>query len=187
LLTEREQRVRGTAKRRDDDCRLSGEPAFDDLGRPLDRFGVSDRSAAKLYDDHVGSRPPVLARSSALSTEPPAAPRIMLCPSPTSRRSRIASRRTRPTVTVMPSPALTSRLGCGRSGASLTTRGSFGRVGNPAGEASPCHALIVSIAASGLGLSSKPMVMQMVWPCSTGTRFVCALTLNPALVTSPSA
>ena len=48
-------------------------------------------------------------------------------------------------------------------------------------------AIGASIACSGVGVSSNPMVIQIVWPCSTGTRLVWALTLKDALVTSPSA
>src|SRR6266550_2041677 len=186
LLTDCEERIRRPAERRHHYRWLPVEPALHDGSRTLDRLGVAYRSAAKLDDDHVESRPPVLARSSAFSTEPPAAPRTVLCPRATIRRSRIASRRTRPTVTVIPLPAFTSRFGCGRSTASLTTSGCFGLVGSPAVDASPSQDFIVSIAASGVGLSSKPIVMQMVWPCSTGTRLVWALTLKPALVISPS-
>ena len=63
----------------------------------------------------------------------------------------------------------------------MTTSGCSGLVGRPSVAGNPFHSRIVSIAASGVGFSSKPIVMQIVWPCSTGTRLVCALTLNVAL------
>src|SRR5438876_1697570 len=111
LLADCEQRVRRAAQRRDDDCRLPIETPFHDVGSALDCVRVPDRCPSELYDDHAESNAPFKASSSALSTDPPAAPRIVLWPRATIRRSRMASRRTRPTVTVIPAPALTSRLG----------------------------------------------------------------------------
>src|SRR6185295_10708349 len=156
LFANRQQGVRRTAERRYHNSRLPVQPAVHDRGGSLDRLGVTNGGTAELDDDHAESRPPVVASSSALSTDPPAAPRTVLWPSATILRSSTASRRTRPTVTVIPLPAFTSRFGCGRSSASVTTSGCFGRVGSSFVEGSPSHVLIVSIAASGVGASSKP-------------------------------
>src|SRR5258707_8598972 len=111
LFSNCQQGVRRSAERRDDHGGLSRETTLDDFRGALDRFRIADRCAAKLYDDHAESKTPVEASSSALSTDPPAAPRTVLCPSATMRRSSTASRRTRPTVTVIPLPAPTSRFG----------------------------------------------------------------------------
>ena len=64
--------------------------------------------------DHRGSKPQ-LTISSAFNTDAPAAPRTTLSPMATSLMSNSESDRTRPTVTVMPLPRVTSRRGCGRS------------------------------------------------------------------------
>src|SRR6185437_5871913 len=60
---------------------------------------------------------PSNARTSALSTAAPAAPRIVLCESTTNfQSSRLHSRR-RPTVAVIPLPRILSNRGWGRSAA----------------------------------------------------------------------
>ena len=41
---------------------------------------VADRRTAELRDDHAAPVRPVAASSSAFSMDPPAAPRIVLCP-----------------------------------------------------------------------------------------------------------
>src|SRR2546430_888469 len=108
LFGEGDQRIGRAAKRGHDDDRLTIETSLDDVGGAPDRLRVRDGSPAKLADDHGRSMRPVAAMSSAFSTEAPAAPRMMLCPSATSLTSSSVSRRTRPTVTVMPLPAWTS-------------------------------------------------------------------------------
>ena len=52
----------------------------------------------------AGPTRPSATSSSAICTACPAAPRMVLCPSSTSRRSRIGQARTRPTVTAIPRP-----------------------------------------------------------------------------------
>src|SRR5258708_22096271 len=94
LFSNCQQGVRRSAERRDDHGGLSRETALDDFRGALDRFRIADRCAAKLYDDHAETKAPVEASSSALSTDPPAAPRTVLCPRATMRRSSTASRRT---------------------------------------------------------------------------------------------
>src|SRR5690348_10541476 len=113
LLGECEQRVGHTAERRDDDDRSTVEPRADDARGSLYRFRVGDRRAAELEDDHGPSSSPQRIINSAFSTDAPAAPRITLCPIATSFTSNTGSRRTRPTITVMPPPASTWRRGCG--------------------------------------------------------------------------
>ncbi len=139
LFSDCEQCIGRSAKRRHDDDWITIEPALHDLRGTLDRGRVADGSAAELDDDHASPSLPVTARSSAFSTEPPAAPRIVLCPSATMRMSRIGSGRTRPTVTVMPPPVFTSRRGCGRFGSSVTTRGFVGRLGRFSVASFPFH------------------------------------------------
>src|SRR6185369_3279240 len=80
LLTNRQQRISRTAKRRYDDNRRLIEPPAHDFRRSLYRLGVTDRRSAEFDDDHAGSNRPVAASSSALRTDPPAAPRIVLWP-----------------------------------------------------------------------------------------------------------
>ena len=63
---------------------------------------------------------PASTSSSAFRSAPPAAPRTVLCPSRTIFQSSTGQGRTRPTVTAIPSPAATSRRGCGRSRSSVS-------------------------------------------------------------------
>jgi hypothetical protein len=78
LFGEREQLVRDTTHGRDDDDRSSLHLAGDDLACAADRLGVSDRCAPELDDDHAAGSSPRTFNSSALSTDPPAAPRTVL-------------------------------------------------------------------------------------------------------------
>src|SRR5687768_1061026 len=105
LFAYSEQGVCRAAERRNHNDRLALQACFDDVGRALDRRRITDGRSSELDDNHAAGSLPVAARSSAFSTEPPAAPRIVLCPSATIRRSSIESARTLPTVTVMPAPA----------------------------------------------------------------------------------
>src|SRR5687767_15363879 len=47
LFSDRKQRVRRASKCGDDDNRVAGQPALDDLGCSLDRRRVTDRGAAE--------------------------------------------------------------------------------------------------------------------------------------------
>src|SRR3954470_756060 len=113
LLSNGDERVRRSTKRGDNNRRLTLEPAGDNVSGACDGVGVLHGSAAELDDDHAGSITPLATSISAFITDPPAAPRTVLCPIATRRMSRMGSLRTRPTVTVMPPPLLTSRFGCG--------------------------------------------------------------------------
>ncbi len=91
LLGDRDQRIRRAAHRRDHDDRATIEATAHDLGEALDRRRVADRGPAELDDDHAASNAPCAASTSALRIDPPAAPRMVLCPSATSLTSRIGS------------------------------------------------------------------------------------------------
>src|SRR4051794_329075 len=93
LLPNREQRVRDAGHGRHHDDRLAIEPRSYDRCGALDGLGVADRSTAELEDDHAEPTIPRFTRSSALSTEAPAAPRTMLCPLTTMRMSKMVSAR----------------------------------------------------------------------------------------------
>ena len=123
--------------------------------------------------------------SSALSIDAPAAPRTVLCPIATSLRSSIGSVRTRPTTTAIPFPAFTSRLGCGRSFSIVTITALSGALGSPSPAIAPFHERSASIAASGVARDASFTDMHAVCPCSTATRFTCALTRMRAGVTAP--
>src|SRR4029078_4002624 len=183
LLRDRDQRVRHAGERRhDDDGSLVGARS-DDAPRSRDRFGVADRRAAELEDDHNPSSSPRRAISSAFSTEAPAAPRITLCPIATNFTSKTGSGRMRPTVTVMPPPRSTCRLGCGWSGDALTSSGCSGALGKPRATSAPRQPAIASLTSSGLALRESPTDITTVCPCSRGTRWACALTGKSALYT----
>src|SRR6266540_842692 len=126
LLANGKESIGSSAEGGHNDYRPSLQAALDDISGASDCRRITDGSSSEFDDDHAGGSFPVAASSSAFNTEPPAAPRIVLCPSATIRRSRIGSPRTLPTVTVIPLPASTSRLGCGRSVLSVTTRVSSG-------------------------------------------------------------
>ena len=118
----------------------------DDLRGRRNRCRGRDGGPAELGDDHetltdgatvvgcagdsAASRP-WAARTSALSTEPPAAPRTTLCASATRRRSRIGSDRRVPPSPAMPCLAPASRRGCGPVADSVTTNARSGALGRP--------------------------------------------------------
>src|SRR6185437_7401303 len=178
LLGEGQERVRDAGERRDDDDRAAVDPRGDDSRRTPDRVGVGDRRTAELEDDHDAPSRPQCSISSALSTDAPAAPRMTLCPIATNFTSNTGSGRTRPTTTVIPCPVSTWRRGCGRSGRSLTTIGRSGELGNPRADSSPRQSRIACSTAGAPAFVSSSTERQIVWPCSTATRLVCALTAN---------
>src|SRR5512140_2582318 len=141
--------------------------------------------ARAFLDDRQTASSPRANISSAFRIDAPAAPRIVLCPIATRRRSRIGSSRTRPTTTDIPFPAFTSRRGCGRSRSRLTMTGEAGALGNASSETAPFHTPSASIACFGVAGDASLTDMHAVWPCSTATRFTCALTRIGAGVTAP--
>src|SRR6266542_2183092 len=187
LFSDSDESVGRAAEGRDHDYWLPVHPRAHDHGGALDRRRIAERGAAKFDDDHASASRPVAASSSAFNTDPPAAPRIVLCPTATILRCSTLSSRMRPTVTVLPAPALTSRRGCGRSLSAATWSGRSGRLGRPRVSSAPAHSDNVAIASSAEGRSRNEAAMHMVCPCSTGTRFVCALTRIAAGTTSPFA
>ena len=72
------------------------EPAAHDPDQARDRCRIADRGPTELADDHARPACPVETRSSALSTDAPAAPRTVLWPIATSFTSNSGSSRTRP-------------------------------------------------------------------------------------------
>src|SRR6478672_7812770 len=109
LLGDGEQCVRRSSQRRNHDEWPARQTTADDLRRAFDGCRVADGRATELDDDHAEPTTPAATRSSAFNTEPPAAPRMVLWPNATRRRSSWGSVRTRPTTTVIPAPAPTSR------------------------------------------------------------------------------
>src|SRR5512141_906938 len=162
LFADREQRVRRSTKRRHDDYWIAIELPPNDLRCTSYRGCIANGSATEFEDDHALPSLPVAARSSAFRTEPPAAPRIVLWPRATMRMSRIGSGRTRPTVTVIPAPAFTSRRGCGRLGSSVTTSGCSGRLGRFHVASLPRHSRSTRVASSGLTRELNDAVMHTV-------------------------
>src|ERR1035441_8793043 len=134
-IPQSDQKIGHPSHCRDDDqARVSParphEPG--DVQNPL---GRSDRGAAEL--ENVGHRTgarvatrPCARSSSALSSAAPAPPRTVLWTRTVNFRSKAGSGRRRPTVTVMPFPASTSRAGCGRSRSSRTAIGRAGAEGS---------------------------------------------------------
>ncbi len=130
--------------RRPRDLRRAGRSP----SRPATDVPPNLMTITSAHESRGRAIPPAAPRS---ATDPPAAPRIMLWPSATRRRSRIGSRRTRPTVTVMPLPAFTSRRGCGRLTSRVTTSHPFRRTGQSrAACTSPFQLLSASIASSAV-------------------------------------
>ena len=83
------QRISCTGKCRHNHNRLTVHTTANDVYCARDRSGVGDRRAAELGDDHgraARAITPAFTNSSAFNTDPPAAPRMVLCPIATSRR-----------------------------------------------------------------------------------------------------
>ena len=78
-VAEIEKGLGGGADRRHNDERCAVHVFRNDSDGPLNRLGILQRCPTELHDDHAA--PPTIPRattSSALSTEPPAAPRTVL-------------------------------------------------------------------------------------------------------------
>src|SRR5262249_40543573 len=93
LFRDADQCIRDAGQRRHDDDRSPVGARRDDSPRARDRFGVADRRAAELENDHESPMYPQCTINSAFSTDAPAAPRMTLCPIATSLMSKMGSGR----------------------------------------------------------------------------------------------
>ncbi len=133
LVRQRQQAVGDAAQAPKRRPPAGSGPRANDLYQTPDRLRVGHRGAAELGDDHRPRSEPAprslcLPPPAAPQSGPPApaAPRTVLCPSTTRRRSRMGQGRTRPTVTAMPPPRSRSSRGWGRSVRLSTSIGGLG-------------------------------------------------------------